>query len=157
MGRSIGGKASGKLRREQALVHYYENPNRCVYCGSIIEVAEGQKVHEVRKKKFCNRSHAAKYNNRKYPKRSLLSATGACKGCGETIVFKRTKRSHHIVRRKYCNECLSANKVGNRTKGDLLAKAAHYTAWRTWVTRHAHRIFKASGKPYICALCYMWL
>lgn len=153
MGRSVGGRASGKLQRERALALYYKSPNRCLYCDSIIKVAEGQKVNQVKKKKFCNRSHAATYNNSKYPKRSPLPAVGICEGCGETIVFKRSKGGSRVVRRRYCDECLSANKMANRTKGDLLAKAAHYTMWRTWITRHAHRVFNASGKPYICVIC----
>ena len=56
--------------RQEAIDSYYANPKRCKTCGKVIPVIGKQKVKEVRRKKFCNKSCASKYNNTKFPKRS---------------------------------------------------------------------------------------
>lgn len=60
----LGGIASAKLQRKEALNKYYSNPNHCLYCNKIIGVLDNQIVSQVKAKKFCNRSCSAKYNNK---------------------------------------------------------------------------------------------
>lgn len=144
------GDAGGKVLRDRALILYYKDPNKCLFCGAIIEVKEGQKVNKVRKKKFCNKSHAAKYNNRKYPKKKLSPVIGSCEICGEDIVYKRSGNGQY-VRRKYCRSCHNASKVGNRTKGELRKRSQR--SYRAMIGIHARKIFIKSGKPRVCALC----
>lgn len=163
-----GGIASGKLLRERALRRYYESPNRCLYCDSVIEVGEGQKVNQVKKKKFCNHSHAAKYNNRVYPKRRKLSPrTGSCVKCGCTIVCVRSARGAVMLRR-YCDSCLRIVRIGNayvhlhgmngevyiadRTKGELRERVGS-PDFRNRITLHAKKVFARSGKLRACAVC----
>lgn len=61
---SAGGKARGVLQRKAAIESYYLSPNICAYCNSIIHITEDEKVADVKKKKFCNHSCAAKLNNK---------------------------------------------------------------------------------------------
>lgn len=51
--------------RIDALEKYYKNPVKCKNCGSIIKVPSNVKITEVRRKKFCNSSCSATYNNQK--------------------------------------------------------------------------------------------
>lgn len=60
----LGGIAQGIKSRNNAIEQYNLNPNLCIYCNNKIEVKEGQKVYEVKLKKFCNQSCSASFNNK---------------------------------------------------------------------------------------------
>jgi len=156
--------SGGQVLRERSIVRYYENPNRCLYCATIIDVLDGQKVSDVRRKKFCNQSHAAKYNNKRHPKRGRLPAAGICERCGCEVQYSYRKNGGH-VKRRYCPECLlrvqveqaqrlpgvvSATYIGDRTKGDLRKAQVKYS---NNITAHARKIYAKSGKAIICAIC----
>ena len=64
----LGGKARGWEERKRALERYNMHPHHCMSCGSPIEVGE-RRVADVIKKKFCNNSCAATYNNIRFPDR----------------------------------------------------------------------------------------
>ena len=81
--RNLGGIATGRKERAEAISKYYENPNKCKFCGKIIEV-EDKKVAEIRKKKYCNSSCAAKFNNTKR-ERKRKYITKKCVSCGNTF------------------------------------------------------------------------
>lgn len=63
-----GGLARGWEERKTALLRYHTRPHFCANCGHMIEVGE-RRVADVMKKKFCNSSCAASYNNVKFPSR----------------------------------------------------------------------------------------
>ena len=63
-----GGKARGWDERREALQRYHAEPHICHNCHSIISVGH-RRVADVMKKKFCNSSCAASYNNVHYPER----------------------------------------------------------------------------------------
>lgn len=67
-----GGKSRGWQERKEALIRYHTKPHICLHCKSIIPVGH-RRVADVMKKKFCNSSHAASYNNKHYPNRYLRS------------------------------------------------------------------------------------
>ncbi len=82
-----------KRRTIAALERYYEDPSICKECNKVIEPKEGQRIHLVKKKKFCDSSCAAIFNNKIYPKRPKI--THQCLGgCGEGV-----------HRNKYCENC----------------------------------------------------
>ena len=62
---SLGGKKTALKNRKNALDNYYKNPKYCQNCGKIIEVKDGQKISEVRVKKFCDHKCASTFNNSK--------------------------------------------------------------------------------------------
>ena len=80
--------------------------NRCEYCDE--EIKKGNK--------FCNKSCAAKHNNKKYPKRSRETIK-YCPECGDEILNNQ---------RTYCsNECFQLYKFKTKTlpkfyKGELV-------------------------------------
>lgn len=82
-------KERGILAREE----YNANPNMCQECQDPILCSEDDKLGYIRKKRFCNSSCSAKYNNHKYPKRSKVYVDCAG-GCGAKV-----------YRRKYCSSC----------------------------------------------------
>ena len=63
-----GGKKRGFQERKEALLRYNKNPHFCMFCGNIIEVGK-KRVADVIKKKFCNNSCAASFNNKAHPQR----------------------------------------------------------------------------------------
>lgn len=52
------------MTREESLKLYYKNPNHCLQCGKVIEVADNQRLSDVKRKKFCSHSCAASFNNK---------------------------------------------------------------------------------------------
>jgi len=63
-------------KREYKLKEYYDNPNICLCCGKIIKVKEADNISDVKRKRFCNSSCSAKYNNKlrkPKPKKYCLS------------------------------------------------------------------------------------
>lgn len=139
---------------------YYKNPNICKYCKSIINIGN-QKVCVVRKKKFCNKSCSAKYNNKIYPKRKpdILNCI-VCKSDFDRTV--KTKRTH-------CDICLtnfkrnSARKIHGifspvkpleeRTKGELFDQRKNYQSARSTIRRHAAKVFSGSNSSSSCYIC----
>lgn len=63
-----GGKARGWQERKDALLRYHLHPHFCKNCGEELEIGD-RRVADVRKKKFCDNSCAASYNNRHFPER----------------------------------------------------------------------------------------
>lgn len=156
--------SGGQVLRKRSIVRYYENPGRCLYCAAVIDVLDGQKVSDVKRKKFCNQSHAAKYNNSRYLKRTRILASGICERCGCTVQYSGKKNGGY-VKRRYCRECLlrvqidqaqklpgvvSAIYIGDRTKGDLCEAQVKYS---NNITKHARKIYARSGKAKACAIC----
>ena len=63
----LGGNAIGKIKKEKALKDYYNNPVFCKQCLKLIEPVVTKKggvnIYVTRKKKFCDHSCSATYNN----------------------------------------------------------------------------------------------
>lgn len=127
--------------RQQALEKYYRNPSLCLNCGLIIKVLDGQKVSEIKHKKFCNHSCSAAYNNiRKIRKIKL------CGVCGKTC----SKRA------SICLSCSSLSKLTRDsfkiTKKELFDKTTYQSA-RSTIQKHARRTFDLNGKKLECKIC----
>lgn len=149
---------AAKIRAE-----YISNPNLCLFCQSAILPQPGKVLTDTRKQKFCNRSCAAKYNNRRFPKRSCAtSPTGLCATCTTVIHYKKGKDGTYSVRR-YCEPCskiaryaarnFSTEALHQRTKGDLFATRKNWQSARSTIVRHAALMFRSSGKPNVCVIC----
>ena len=119
----IGAAARALIQRKSALDGYYSDPNKCQYCGSIIKVGSNQKVTDVRKKKFCNKSHATFYQQSLRPPKPPK--------------LKQPKIDLYSM----------------RTKGELFKKSKNWQSARSGIRKHAERVFKKSGKSFICAVC----
>jgi hypothetical protein len=122
------GAEQGKVYRQKALDKYYANPSVCKNCGKIIEVPDGKKPGDIRIKKFCDHSCAARFNNlgidRWSVKRELTENNeiiSICEDCGIEIVNSPIPRknrrygfTHYI--RKYCEDCVPEARIRNLKK-----------------------------------------
>lgn len=125
---SLGGQAQAKKSKKEALERYYSNPNYCLFCSKMIEVPEGKRVGEIKRKKFCNKSCAAKFNNRIFPKRK-----------------KVTKEKNYCV--------LNIDFLGYKTKGSLFEERKNWQSASSAIRRHARKKYSESGKDYRCKVC----
>jgi hypothetical protein len=174
-GRKLGGLTSGRRLRRAALEDYYNNPNHCLQCGKIIEVAEGQKVHTTRQKKFCNSSCAAKHTNKQRDRRPWGKSKGKCKKCGQEFNYRRLVGGGYESKVKYCKDCIPVVRrengkvhgiknlgdsltalpkpVEEMTKGELKDCIGGYRFWQPYIGKHSRKIYEDSGRPYICQCC----
>lgn len=90
--KELDGLTGNAILRQRAINNYYEAPNYCKHCGSVIKIYVGEKPSETRRKKFCNSSCSASFNN-KIPKRKLKRICSV-HDCKETV------KSHKY---KYCS------------------------------------------------------
>ena len=75
---------------------YNNNPNLCLNCNQPILCDNNHKPSEIKRKKFCNKSCAASYNNKQRQKKSYF-----CQSCGILI----GQGYDQFSRRKYCDKC----------------------------------------------------
>ena len=139
----LGAKASALLARKRAIDKYYSDPNHCQNCDHIITVEANQRVPEVRKKKFCNQSCAAVFNNTKSPKRKRAEKRFC--PCGKSI------QSHNEL----CGRCEQARRsiLGSMSKGDVFRRYRTWQTARSSITYHANSVYDRLGKLRQCAEC----
>lgn len=86
------------------LEEYLKNPNRCKQCNSPILPKEGQRLSDVKAKKFCNSSCAAIYNNtgnKKRIKHGKYIKNKKCLNCGELVKKNASKYCSHKCQQDY--------------------------------------------------------
>lgn len=93
-GVSNGGLVTAKKLRADAIAKYMLNPNTCKRCGCVIPIGEGQKVSQVRQKRFCSRSCSASHNNKNHKPR--IKRQKFCKTCGNQV---------EDTRKNLCSKC----------------------------------------------------
>lgn len=167
-----GAEVSAKNAREKALKGYYENPNVCQFCGKIIEVPEGAKVSEVRRKKYCDRSCAAKGNNAKRKSKATadtvsdeifikaVNESSSITQVGKAIGYKSvgssvTEKIRERMKTLEIELGVSSSKleIDKVSKGELFSKRANWQSARSSVARYARKVFNESDKPKCCAIC----
>jgi hypothetical protein len=125
------------MTREQAIQEYYQNPNKCLFCSQIINISEKEKVYDVKRKKFCNRSCAASHNNKGKKRGPHLS--GSCKICLAPIRAKL----------KYCMQ--------HRKSHDItLLLTEHQNISRQYFKKRLLRNGLLENKCYICEAPPFW-
>lgn len=142
---------------------YNQNPNKCNYCNQDIIAKEGTRLSDVKRKKFCNSSCAASYNNKKSPKRQAVKE-GNCCNCRTVIKFEYDKNKQTYKKRQYCNSCLEAVKIEtltkhknnklveymSKTKGEIKKTLKNPSSA---LRNQARRIYANSDKPKACHVC----
>jgi hypothetical protein len=73
--------AGAKAVKEKSIREYYKNPNKCKCCNKIIEIKTN--AYEAKRKKFCDHSCAANFNNKKRGFKN--HSKGFCKNCSKEI------------------------------------------------------------------------
>ena len=128
---SAGGKATAIIFRKKALDQYYANPSNCLNCKIIIHVLEGQKVRVAKRKKFCSKSCAAKFNNMNRPK----------------------KDSHKELEKSSVGRPSSFSNINNLTKKELFDSYKNYQSARSRIQKHARHVYFTEGLPKKCLCC----
>lgn len=157
---SAGGQRCAILQREAALARYAANPNICETCAQTIPVKEGQKLAEVRAKRFCNHSCAAQFRNRIPGRRRVVPPILDCQRCGLRFPSARGEKGAWS-KRSFCPDCLyvaSAEAKGLFsiqivTKGQLFSASANWQSARSTISRHARASLAKSTRPKQCADC----
>ena len=141
-GARLGGRVNAKRQREDAERKYYEEPNYCLNCKKLIETNSAVKVSQTKKKKFCDRSCAAQYNNKGRDQwvnkreqklrveqtegtgQSSYLSSGVCEICEETFDLTPIKRnsdyaSHGYYAARFCPSCRYIRKRRSGKDGNL--------------------------------------
>jgi len=144
-----GGKATSIILRKQALDRYYSNPILCRQCKKVIPVKEHEKVFEVRRRKFCDKSCAASYNRNRQGT-SKLPKSIKCALCGTAVEI-------HKYFRKYCDSCKHIRDksviIDDLTKGELFSRRKNWQSARSSIRNRACVLYKRSDRPQKCFLC----
>lgn len=154
-----GAASSAAIQRQAALKRYYDNPNICKTCGVIIQVPEGKKVAEARVKKFCTHTCAAKFNNTGRVRKlkpgkvhidGVVKRQNTCAKCNCVFIGPNSSPA-----RKYCKDCgIEAKRLLTpKTKGELFARYANWTAPRNLIRGHAYAVFRSSNNSKCCTAC----
>lgn len=122
---------------ERIRTEYIANPNKCLTCDGPILPMLGQRLFNVRQKKFCNSSCAASFNNRLFPKKKL--AKKICVKCLRPF-------SAPNYRIKTCSECRPF-----RAKPRNLGNLSKQEAGRVIIGGHAKRAM--ANRPKVCIIC----
>jgi hypothetical protein len=169
--------------RKKALDDYYSNPNYCKFCGTIILVRIKEKASETKRKQFCSKSCAAKYNNLgknrwvNKPSINRISETsGKCKKCGANIDYSPLKGRRGYYKKDYCEDCnLFIRKQSGKKSQEKRIKENNYQDWSTinqmtkqevleksgghsWtmkatITRYARGAYREADLPRTCKAC----
>jgi Fe2+ or Zn2+ uptake regulation protein len=167
MDAKIWGNAGGEIIKQRYHDRYNADPNYCKFCGKKIEIADGSTPAATKKKKFCDHSCAASYNNLASPKRKPEVTHSSCLECGKLVEVKRHP-SGGFSRRKYCNKCRQevryrkgakfstdylSSSFSQLTKGEIRSRTQDAHRTRTAITRHSRLVYRRSGRPYVCLAC----
>jgi len=149
-------RPSCRVQRERALARYYANPQICKACATILEVPDGVKASEVRRKSFCNRQCSTRFNNRKSPKRAA-TLTFICIACDGKFPRPRSNAGA-LYNRKVCDDCLSGYNsapviVPHLTKAELYERTSNWQSANSTIRQWARRVFQRSGRPQACQVC----
>ncbi len=139
--------------RIQAIEKYMLQPNVCLECQKIILINDGDKIYQIKMKRFCNKSCAASYNN----KRTKIkpSKTVNCKKCGELIFLKRENGCGAFIKVTYCDNCLYLKKttIERMTKKEMFDRSAKYYIGRNAIRKNATVKYHKKNMPKICKIC----
>lgn len=155
------GLVTGARSRAASYARYLKSPNICQQCQETILPRDGERVADIRVRKFCNRSCAARFNNAAAPKRkSTYRNGGTCESCGTHVHYKPRSGGSYTPKR-FCAPCLSTfrakrrgvDQIAKRTKGELFENRAGYQSARSSIRQHAYSVYASTGKPFSCAVC----
>jgi hypothetical protein len=104
LGSHRGGAVNAERLRKKSQKEYYQKPNICLFCSSIIQLPNGKRPAEIKLKKFCNQSCSASFNNKKRKKQKF------CESCG--VELQKTQK-------KYCSIQCQRDKLWKEKKQEI--------------------------------------
>lgn len=146
----LAGKKTGKLQRDRAIELYNANPKFCKFCNNKIEIQEGIKPSETKKKNFCGHACSVRFHK----PRKIYQADKDCSVCGEKFESWRVS-SGNWRQSTRCRECLhyKAKTTPFKTKGSILERAANWTSGSATIRKHAREVYNRYFPNKECAVC----
>lgn len=176
-----GGEARAKQEKEEARQRkllYNKNPNLCLYCGELILCREDQKLYDIQRKKFCNKSCAAKMNNKGNIKNlkgkngkglllddksdeEIINAFNSSKNCTEfckklgykyttdSISFKERLESLNLDILDFKNKI----KLDSFTKEEIFNNYKNWSSARSAIQKDARITYEKSDRQKSCYVC----
>lgn len=132
--------------------------NNCRHCNKPILIGD-------KRKKFCNLSCSASYNNAKSPKRKA-EVTSQCKNCQTEIILKKKPKGGYYTR-EYCDSCLNLKKVYqltgsceqdllvNQTKGSLYDRRKDWQSANSSIRNNARKVYSSATLPSKTKKCFV--
>lgn len=136
---------------------YIKKPNRCLNCNNEILPKDNQRISDVKRKKFCNSSCSASYNNKNREIKYSIKE-GICKICGDTIKFSYNKDKQYYNKREFCDKCRYipvANTKSNTKydKEDISLKDLKSNPYYKSAIRNQARRLYFDNNEYKCKVC----
>ncbi len=125
-------EAASARRRQEAKARHNASLSSCGFCGEMI-------AYEKRRNKFCNRSCAARFNNRGVTRHSNSVGNVLCRRCGQPI-----SKSGRIFCGLRCANARLADATERKLAGDVTGAPVSATATRRY-------LLKTRGE--FCELC----
>ena len=183
---SAGGKAMAQIQKEQARLRideYNKNPNLCKYCGNPILAPYDKKLKDTKKKKFCSKSCAAKFNNQgkihnvdgkglhrisslidNYSNEEILNIFNSSINItdfSKKLGYKKKigQDNKHVLNKlnelNLSLDILKDNNVNilNLTKGEIFERYKLWQTARSAIQKHARKIYENSEKTKQCVVC----
>ena len=137
---SKGGQIMAIRQREAALSLYYANPNICKFCNSVIAIPDNKKIQNTKRKQFCNKSCAAKFNNiGKNRHRSIND--------NDSNYPTKFKRKPNVMPLEVYNKL---NSILNKTKGEMFIYRKNWQSARSAIQKSARSIYFTNATHTHC-------
>lgn len=164
-------------RSKEKIDTYNQNPNLCKFCNQPILATYGKRLSEIKIKKFCSRSCAAKFNNKgvvhnqQGPKKfiaqysdeeiidffnnsSNITEFSKKLGYKHKIGFNNYTINHRLQTLGLNIENLkSAVDISSLTKAQLFDRYKQWQTARSLIAKMARQSFNNSDKPKQCIIC----
>jgi hypothetical protein len=139
---SKGGQIMAIRQRETALALYYTKPNVCKFCNSVIEVPDNTKIQNTKRKQFCNKSCAAKFNNLgKNRHRSIIDNDS------DGLHPTKFKRKPNVIPFQAYNKLQT---ILNKTKGEMFGNRKNWQSARSSIQKSARSIYFTNATHTHC-------
>jgi RNA polymerase-binding transcription factor DksA len=143
-GQQAGGKATALKLRAATIARYLANPVICLSCGKPIPVRDGQKVSDVKVKRFCNQQCNALFHASKRVRKVLHDI---CRSCGKEIPRKR-RPSGQTLKREVCDDC----RASRLTKADIFSRNTPSSS-HSVIRSHARAVYLKTHPKLVCEVC----
>lgn len=139
---SKGGQIMAIRQRQEALDRYYQNPNKCKHCNRILDVLPDQKIQDIRRKQFCDKSCAAKFNNIGRNRHRAIDPNQL------THPTKYPRKPNVVPLDTYREN----NSIITVTKGDLFDKRTSWQNARSSIQKHARSVYFSNASHTHCCM-----
>lgn len=181
---SAGGRTRALIQKQEAMSRideYNKHPNLCLYCNQPILAPYDKQLRETKRKKFCCKSCATKYNNElqlhnvngKNNSQSIINQktdeeiidifhnsdnlTDFCRKLG----YKYKVGTNNLFFNKRLEQLslnvddlvTKTNAIDNVTKGELFNRRSNWQNARSTIQKNARKNYNESDKPKQCIIC----